>query len=229
MAIMGVIRRSNRVSKKIYVKLHLNYTRYYDCLFENKISDHERFIMAEKWWTKDMNLIAKELKLETLLQIIQDDELVMRENFLKFLELITSKNIPVIIFSAGIGNFIETYLKFKNIDTENIYVVSNFIDFNSRKFRPPLIHSLNKHQIDITALDFWPKIALKTDVLVIGDYIDDHMMADSIGEERNIYKIGFLNKADCPVYRQKYLQAFDIIFPSNAGFDVPLEIIKELK
>lgn len=57
------------------------------------------------------------------------------------------KKVPVIILSAGIGNAIETFLNNEKCYYDNIYIISNFIEFKEdkmQKFTASLIHSMNK-------------------------------------------------------------------------------------
>lgn len=48
----------------------------------------------------------------------------------EFMELLWKQGIPVLIFSAGLGDVIEILLKNFNMYRENIRVVSNFMKFN---------------------------------------------------------------------------------------------------
>ena len=57
------------------------------------------------------------------------------------------------IFSAGLGNLIEEFLKSENKLTNNIHIISNFFKFDkngkSISYTHPLVHSLNKSEIQL--------------------------------------------------------------------------------
>lgn len=228
MAINALIRNSPRISKFISEQSYSNFQKYYPFLFTQEIGQDEKFAMAREWWNLEMALLAENLDQSTFQSIVLDDEMVMRNYFLEFIRYTHRKKIPVIIFSAGIGNFIETYLKFKKIERDNIYIVSNWLNFTDKNYSSPIIHSLNKHQVDLTKQPFWDKISDKTDVIVIGDHIDDHQMAISISDWCRQIKIGFLNNDNCSIYREKYLQEFDVVLHTNADFGLPYEILKSI-
>lgn len=53
-----------------------------------------------------------------------------RNNATDFVNKLAELSIPLIIFSGGIGNVIETVLTSSGVSLENVRVVSNFMDFN---------------------------------------------------------------------------------------------------
>ena len=69
-----------------------------------------------KWWQKHIELLIKyKLKEEVINNAIKDVNIMDKRSGL--IEMLTSfhkRNIPVIIISAGIGNFIELFLKINN-------------------------------------------------------------------------------------------------------------------
>lgn len=52
-------------------------------------------------------------------------------SFLKLFDLLYAKKVPVLVFSAGIGNIIEIMLKELNCYHPNMHVVSNFLQYDS--------------------------------------------------------------------------------------------------
>ena len=69
-----------------------------------------------EWWQKHIELLIKyKLKEEVINNAIKDVNIMDKRSGL--IEMLTSfhkRNIPVIIISAGIGNFIELFLKINN-------------------------------------------------------------------------------------------------------------------
>lgn len=58
--------------------------------------------------------------------------------------MLNMHRIPVLIFSAGVGNILESVLEREQVHFPNIKVVSNYMDFDEcdrvTSFQKPLIH-----------------------------------------------------------------------------------------
>lgn len=109
------------------------------------------------------------------------------------LEKMHQKKIPVII-SAGIGNFIKSFLINNNCYYNNIYITSNFIEFKdgiASGITENIIYSNNK---DEASLDHKINNLIKKrfNIVLLGDYISDVKMAP-ITQKNKALKIGFLN------------------------------------
>ena len=123
-------------------------------------------------------------------------------------------DIPVIILSAGIGNAIEQFLKDNNCLFKNMYIISNFIEFDknekAKKFdNSKIIHTLNKNMKGHLTKEFQEKMSNKEYRLLIGDLIEDIKMVDE-NELNKTLKIGILDnnvKKNYNIYK-KY---FDIV------------------
>ena len=137
-------------------------------------------------------------------------------------------NIPVIILSAGIGNTIEQFLKANNCYYNNIFIISNFIEFdekgNMKKFEGNLIHTLNKTMKGHLPKEFDCKLQQKGYKLLLGDTIEDKKMVEQ-NEWRHTITIGFLNEKiqeNLEVYKEN----FDIVLTEeDATFDVVEELV----
>ncbi|GJV48956.1 7-methylguanosine phosphate-specific 5'-nucleotidase A isoform X1 [Tanacetum coccineum] len=121
------------------------------------------------------------------------------------------RDIPVLIFLAGLADIIEEVLHQKLHRTfKNVKIVSNGMKFdqncNLLSFTGKLIHSLNKNEhalgmavslhdhlgeVDDQMIDS-ASVKMRTNVLLLGDHIGDLRMSDGLNYETRIY-VGFLN------------------------------------
>ena len=107
--------------------------------------------------------------------------------------------IPVLVFSGGIGNVLEYVLENSNCRYPNMTVVSNFLDFNSQGlvtgFKGPLIHVFNKTSKTLRQCrpEYLEKLRDRKHVILMGDSLGDIAMADGIEDLQSVLKIGFLN------------------------------------
>ena len=165
---------------------------------------------------------------EKLKESIDNSKLILREGAKDFLFKLYKNNIPVIIFSAGIGNVIEQCLKKEECYYNNITIISNFIKFdkngNMIKFSDNMIHSLNKNIDKLSDYRLKEKIEEKEYRVVIGDLVEDIYMMGEYPESKSL-KIGFLNK-NVVENLEVYKKNFDIVLTEeNSFYDIEKYII----
>ncbi len=177
--------------------------------------------LMTEWWIKHINLLIKyKLSKDTLEKTIANSNLmIFRAGAKKFLENMAKRNIPVIIISAGIGNFIIHFLEINKCNFKNIYIISNFLEFKDNLatgISNKVIHSFNKNE---TALPPEIKELIKDrrNIILFGDSVSDiKMITDT--ENTNVLKIGFLEEnieQNLPFFKE----AFDVISTNNTSFD----------
>lgn len=80
---------------------------------------------------------------------------IFREGSTKVFDKLCSQKIPLIVLSAGVGDVVELTLKHDNLLTDNVSVVSNFLDLSKDEngistiqgFKgEKLIHVFNKNE-----------------------------------------------------------------------------------
>ena len=173
-----------------------------------------------------MNLYYEyDLTKEKLETSINKSNIKFRKGVKEFLEKANKYKIPLIILSAGIGNVIKETLEINKCYFDNMYIISNFIEFdmngNMSKFEGKMIHPLNKSIEGKLPEDIKEKISQKQYGLLVGDLIEDKEM---VPEEQleNVITVGFLmNDNNLEVYNQN----FDIVLNNE---DATFENINDL-
>lgn len=216
---------SNEYKKEVY-----DLFNYYRPLEVNEAIDKNiRKQYMIDWWNEEINLFKK-YKFDEF--IINDalnnlDVMTFRDGAKEFLINMYNRNIPVIIISAGIGNFIEKFLKDNNCYFNNIYLISNFLKFEEGKlvgFSDKEIHSFNKNLVNLPS-NAKKLIENRNNVLLLGDSLSDINMANGI-DKKNIFSIGFLE--DNIINNLKSFQeTFDIVATENSSLnDIKTKILK---
>ena len=209
--------------KKQANKLY-DYYRPYE--LDESIDFLKKSSLMESWWNDLITLSIKYQIPSTLIEELSNDKNTMkfREGTPKLLKNFYKRKIPVIIISAGLGNFIENFLKLNNCYYENIYIISNYLDFTNNiatGIKGPLIHTLNKNEISIP-LNIKKLLQNRTNTILLGDQIADISMLSSTHQE-NALKIGFLED-NVSQLKQDYLNHFDIVCQEKTSF---LDIMNE--
>lgn len=211
----------NEEYEKERKKLH-NYYRPLE--IDSNISFEEKNKLMEEWWIKHINLLIKYKISEDIVKNALNDNNLMkfRKGAKDFLKNMYERNIPVIIISAGIGNFIEQFLIKNNCYYKNIYIISNFIKFENNiavGIKGNIIHSFNKNEISITK-EIKEVIKNKTYNIVFGDTIGDSFMSN----EKSL-KIGFLDEK-IEENLNDYKNNFNIVCTNNTSYE---DLFNELK
>lgn len=197
------------------------YKKYGFIEFDYHIDKDKREKYIIEWYDKCMDLYYQYgLTKEKLQDSIDNSKLILRKGAKDFLFKLYENNVPVIIFSAGIGNVIEQFLKNEECYYNNITIIGNFIKFDENgdmiKFSDDMIHSLNKNIDKLSDYKLKEKIEEKEYRIVIGDLVEDINMMGEYPEHKSL-KIGFLNKnitKNLEVYRKN----FDIVLTEENNF-----------
>lgn len=162
--------------------------------------------------------------------IAQQAKFVFRPLLCEFIQLAKSKQIPFLVFSAGLGDVIEEILKSTGYWIDDMEIVSNRMEFDDDGycvgFHEPLIHVFNKNEASIFKGDHADKIKSKSNVILIGDSLGDVKMADGMKHEVKL-TIGLLNH-DHHSLIDKYLSTFDIVLCNDSSFEFLLKLINAL-
>ena len=226
----SILSKSNLVPKEYVEERQKLYDYYRPIEIDENISYEEKNRLMSEWWNKHINLFIKYQLSEDVINNACNDLRVMafRKGSKEFLEKMHIKNIPVIIISAGIGNFIKQFLINNNCYYDNIYIVSNFIKFENgiaTGIIGNVTHSFNKNEVFLDN-NLQKLLEDRPHTILLGDQISDILMAK---EERrdDALKIGFLD--ECVDENLKfYKEAFDIVGINNVSYHEIFENLKSL-
>lgn len=194
-------------------KTNALFKHYYPIEISDLPHDEKEVKMIE-WWTKAHALMETyHLNRAHLAEMVSEkDALVMRDGTMRLLETANKHDVPFHVFSAGIYDVIHAYFEFCGAYQHNPHVVSNMMDFdgegNLTGFKGNLVHTLNKNSRVIQDSGSWPRVKDRTNVLLLGDNINDVQMADGLNVT-DIINVGFLN--DRVERLSQYMERYDVV------------------
>ncbi|CAG7880789.1 unnamed protein product [Brassica rapa] len=218
------------------------YEHYHPLEFSPLIPLEEKTKLMEEWWSKTHDLLIEGgLTFDAIKQSVSSSAIAFRDGVVELFEFLEEKEIPVLIFSAGLADVIEEVLRQKLHRTfKNVKIVSNRMVFDDDgrlvSFKGKLIHVLNKneHALDMAAplhdqlgVDNGGEgeenayVKQRTNVLLLGDHMGDLRMSDGLNYESRI-SIGFLND-NVEKSLESYRKAFDIVYLRFCCFFVGLK------
>ena len=126
----------------------------------------------------------------------------MRDELASLVSKLTSSNVPLLIFSAGIANVLEHAFKI-TLDAENLpsnmQVISNRCIFDEndgslKDFSQPVLHVYNKSCTAFLDHPFFEQIDDRANFLLFGDGLGDLKMSQGLNILTDqILKFGFVN------------------------------------
>ncbi len=222
--LISVLRDNWYLSSEYCRKAQDLFDRYHPIEVSAELDIDYKKSKMEEWWEKHVNLLIEyNLNIKDINQVISYDFLRLRDWAKAMFDFLNRKNVPVVIISAAVlgEESIRNFLEKNNIDTSNIYIISNSFNFDDNwyaiSYNQPLIHTFNKDETMVTS---FPKIDnvinTRRNVLLFGDSLGDPDMIEGFDYE-NIIKIGFLN-SEVEKYITNYLENYDLIIPNDGDF-----------
>lgn len=211
----------NPLVSKEFVNECINiFKKYHKYEIDNTLSEQEKMIIMKEWYTTNIDTLIKYKITEEIINYAANNKAIieLRDGAKDFLNNMYLKRIPVIIISAGVGNIIEQFLINNECYFDNIFITSNFMQYNNGIIcgvrDNNLIHSLNKNEISLSKT-IKDKIQNRNNVILLGDSIADTQMINS--ENKNVFKIGFLDeKVEEQI--EKFKTNYDIICTDNTSY-----------
>ncbi|XP_054789641.1 uncharacterized protein LOC129295179 isoform X2 [Prosopis cineraria] len=222
------------------------YEYYHPLEFSPDIGLEEKTKLMEEWWSKSHALLIEGgLTNESIIQSVANGNIAFREGVFELFEFLEEKGIPVLIFSAGLGDIIEEVLRQKlhRIFT-NVRIVSNRMVFDDdghlASFKGKLIHSLNKneHALDMGTpvhshlgdgddpTEDNASVKNRTNVLLLGDHVGDLGMSDGLNYETRI-SVGFLNH-NIENSLSCYQESFDVVLLNDAPMTQIVKLVSSM-
>jgi 5'-nucleotidase len=181
-----------------------------------------RATYMKEWWNIHLNLLIKyKLSKDTVSQVAHKANITTRDGVAKFFEFTNKHKIPVLIFSAGIGDVVQVVLQ-KYIESHNAHIIANHFLYNSKDevvgFQKEIIHTLNKNEHTIRNESYHQTIQERKSCILFGDTLEDVSMSDGLQHDV-IIKIGFLNGDTAQL--ESFKKVYDIVLEDEkASFDI---------
>ncbi|XP_058084830.1 uncharacterized protein LOC131232543 isoform X2 [Magnolia sinica] len=219
---------------------------YHPLEFSPTIPIEEKTKLMEEWWGKTHALLIEGgLTYDAIKTSVADAVIAFREGVAELFEFLEERDVPVLIFSAGLADIIEEVLRQKlHRSFKNVRVVSNRMEFDDGghlvAFKGKTIHVLNKneHALDMAAPvhdqlgdtdepnDDNASVKMRTNVLLLGDHLGDLRMSDGLNYENRI-AVGFLND-NIEKSLETYRKAFDIVYLDDAPMSGVVDLVCQL-
>ncbi|XP_015173203.1 PREDICTED: 7-methylguanosine phosphate-specific 5'-nucleotidase [Polistes dominula] len=207
------------------------YQKYRPIEIDPNLALEEKIEAMSDWMTSAEKLLKGiEFDPKELSEVVQKHGTPLRDGTKELLEKLNDANIPVLVFSAGLGDAVEAVLKCHQVLFNNVKIISNFLKYNGNQIdgfkNQKLIHVFNKNEHAMEQ-DYFKVIEGRRHVLLMGDTTGDASMVDGMDDTVAVLKIGFLyDKAEENLHN--YMNEFDIVLVDDQTMEVPTEILRPI-
>lgn len=225
----NILDNSKLISEDCKVKLQELLNTYYPIEIDSSRSVEEKLPLMVEWWTRAHELLVEQkIKKDLLAVAVKESEARLRDGYKLFFDHLCWHSIPLLIFSAGIGDILEEVIRQAGVFHPNVKVFSNYMDFDEngvlKAFKGELIHIYNKREGALLNTEHFQELRTRPNVLLMGDSLGDLNMADGVKDIENILKIGYLNDK-VEERRQSYLDSYDIVLVKDETLDIPNAVL----
>ncbi len=200
---------------------------------DDSVSEQVKVEALSQWWREHLELLVRHGMSKSIASaIVSSGKIQYRKGVKEFLQKLNDENIPLIIFSSGLGNLVEASLEHEKLFLPNIEIVSNFLEYDEDGVAcgyqsQTIVHTSNKAHVDLRNTSSGRFFDEPRDVLLLGDSLDDLGMTSNI-DVNEIIKIGFLNY-DKEEYLDEFTKSFDVVVTDDGDFSVVNEIMEKIK
>jgi len=228
---ISLIREGGYLTEDYPKKAFALFDKYHPIEIDDSLDYDFRFNKMQEWWeTHEKLLIKSGMHRKVIDDVLQRYPKIFREGTIPFLNYLDSHKIPLLIFSSGIGNLIEGYLKKENKLTSNIHILSNTFNFNSEGYatgyKNGIIHVFNKSETKIEDKKYRDLISQRNNVILLGDSLGDLGMVNDL-DTNLIIRIGFLNE-DIEKKLETYKNKFDVVIAGDGSMNYINKLLNEL-
>lgn len=223
----AILSNSDKVDERYRTERNKLYDHYRPIEIDETIDIDKKNELMKEWYKKHIELFIKYSLTEDLFEETARNLRIMefRPHAKEFIDFLHESGIPLIIISAGVGNFIEHFLINNDCYYDNIHVVSNKIIFKNgiaSGVDENIIHSLNKNEVSLPE-DIKNRLKNRKNVILLGDQKSDLNMVDDKKHE-NVIKVCLLNEETTPLI-EDYKCLFDILIEENEDYNTLMNIM----
>lgn len=202
--------------------------KYLPIEMDPQLSVDEKIPYMVRWW-KDSAKLFEGLHLDEgqIEKTVETTGLHFRDGCDEMLLRLYNCDIPLLVFSAGIGDVVLAGLRHEKLYYPNTQVISNFLAYDGdhiNGFKGNIIHIFNKNEHAIENTAYFQDLAHRDNVILLGDSLGDANMSDGI-PHATVLKIGFLS-ANIEEALPQYLDKFDIVLLDDQTMEVVNSILQ---
>lgn len=227
MSTHGILERSGYFGEAFTSRAKQIFNKFYPIEVDPNIDHATKWAAMDEWWETTHGLmVAEGLTKDDIKSCVAQGHFAFRDGVKELLDKLSEKQVPVMVFSAGIADVLEEIFR-QRLNMEDVNIVSNRMEFDANGklvgFKDKTIHIMNKGAVALKGTPNYQKVAGRKNVILLGDSPGDLRMADGLDEAETVLRVGFLNDK-LAERRGEYLGLFDVVLVN----DGPMTAFKDI-
>lgn len=223
---------STLLPKAYQEESQLLYDTYHPVELDFTMSPEDKAPFMLEWWKKSHEVFEKfRFKKQDIAQVVKESKVHLRSGADSFFHMMEKNDVPLLIFSAGLGDLVTEVIHQQGSLSKNVTVVSNFMTFDehgiSTGFQLPVIHTFNKKLHSLKQGSYFEKFPQRTHAILLGDSLGDLTMVEGVDNLGLVLKIGFLNEKTSEAL-PKYMEGYDIVLVDDQSLDLVNGLLRKI-
>lgn len=148
---LGMFRKSKQLPMEYSEQAKHLYGKYRPMEIDPTLSLNEKANAMRDWMSAAQNLLKGiEFDSHEMEELAKSCNEILRDGTEELFEKLYNTQVPIIVFSAGLGDMVEAVLRYHNALYDNVKVISNFLKYNGNHLdgfkNDVLIHAYNKNE-----------------------------------------------------------------------------------
>ncbi|XP_072747410.1 7-methylguanosine phosphate-specific 5'-nucleotidase [Anoplolepis gracilipes] len=227
----GMFRKCKQLPQHYLDEAKCLYEKYRPIEIDPNLSLNEKADAMHDWMTTAHNIL-KGIKFDSreIEEVAQENGNVLRDGTREILEKLYNVGVPIVVFSAGLGDMVEAVLRCNDALFDNVKIISNFLKYKENQLdgfnNDVLIHGYNKNECAL-ANEHLTVFRKRRNILLMGDSTGDASMVDKVKDTKTVLKIGFLYE-HVEASLDLFMEKFDIVLVDDQTMRVPMEILQSI-
>ena len=204
---------------------------YYPIEIDPSMTMEEKTPYMIKWWALHLQLMIDDgIGKDYLEKLLTADERMFRSQLSSFISLLSQHNIPLLVFSAGLGEPIEGFMKKEGLLLDNVHIISNFFTYDKNDkisgYEQTPIHTFNKDEGHVLGTGYEAIVKEKKNVILLGDTLGDLKMTGDVSHD-TVITIGYLSK-NIEDQLESYMNSFDVVITGDGDMSYAIELVEKI-
>ncbi|KAF4522008.1 hypothetical protein B566_EDAN010857 [Ephemera danica] len=209
------------------------YHRFHPYEVHPDLTVEEKTPYMEQWYRESEQLIAgSNISPENVRTRVETCDTRFRDGSENMFKALKHAEVPVLVFSAGVGDVVKIALEKHGMLLPNVRIISNFLHWDDKGklsgFQGDMIHVFNKNQRALAAHEeYFSLLAHRPNVVLLGDNEGDAAMGHGVQDPAAMIKVGFLYH-NREARLAKFLDQFDIVLMDDQTMGIPLQMLQPI-
>ncbi|XP_071038301.1 7-methylguanosine phosphate-specific 5'-nucleotidase isoform X2 [Parasteatoda tepidariorum] len=228
----GVLEHSHYISDEYKQQTNVLFHHYHPIEVDPALSKAQKLPYMIEWYSKNLDLMPiSGVTKGCLKDMVTSSSICLRDGCDQVFETLYRNNIPLLVFSAGIGDILKEVLHQESLLYPNVKVIANFLQYDEKDkllgFKGNMIHTFNKNLSSVENKDYFEQLSGRNNIILLGDSLGDLDMAEGAENVNVTLKIGYLN-FNIEKSLPDYLDSYDIVLTDDQSMDVLVGLLQSI-